>query len=332
MVNIATILEGGSRENPAREAIVFEDRQVSYRDLEDMAARIAFGLKAAGIGQGDHVALYCPNRLEFVAAYYGILKTGATVVSVSGLLKHSEIAYQLADSDAKALIAFGGRGSSMAAAAAAAFREVPDCRRAWFIADQPGESHDALGFDSFDELLAVGVGGYPSLPANHDDTAVILYTSGTTGEPKGAELTHGNILMNVMATARERPVREDARSLIALPLFHVFGQTCLMNLGLYNGNTLVLMQRFDARAAVKLILDERNTGFSGVPTMFRAMLDDPEISQDDIAQVGRQLAAASCGGANLPPELQKAFHERFGVPMVDGYGYTETSPVVFFSA
>jgi long-chain acyl-CoA synthetase len=330
MVNIATIVEGGAREHGEREAIVFEDRRVSYRELDRLAARTAHGLQAAGIGRGDHVALFCPNRLEFVASYYGILKTGATVVSVSGLLKHSEIAYQLADSDAKALIAFGGAGSPMAASAVRALGEVPACRHAWFIADRPGASHDAAGFPSFDDLTAAGGDSFSSQPVAYGDTAVILYTSGTTGAPKGAELTHGNILMNVMALARERPAKEGAKNLIALPLFHVFAQTCLMNHGLFNGSTLVLMQRFDARAAVSLILDEGITGLAGVPTMFRAMLDDSDITDDEIERVGRQLAAAGSGGASLAPELQKEFHERFGVPMVDGYGCTETSPVVCF--
>lgn len=323
MLNIAIILESAAREHPARDALVFEGQRISYAELECRAGRVAANLAAAGIVAGDHVALACLNRPEFVIAYYGILKVGATVVTVSALLKAREIAYQLADSDAVALIAYGGETGGLGEEVRKAAAQTPSCRHVWYIGARDGEQDFTA--------LTTGEGAVTGVDRQADDTAVILYTSGTTGNPKGAELTHLNIMMNVIAIARERPVMvERPVSLVALPLFHVFAQTCLMHTGLYQGSALVLMQRFVAREAIDLIIAENITGFAGVPTMFRAMLDDPSLTETDIAALKRVVKAASSGGSSLAPELQKRFSERFGVPMIDGYGCTETSPVACF--
>ena len=323
MLNIAIILESAAREHPARDALVFEGQRIGYGELERRAGRVAANLAAAGIGRGDHVALACLNRPEFVIAYYGILKTGATVVTVSALLKAREIAFQLADSDAVALIAYGGEVGGLGTEVRKAAALTPTCRHVWFIEGGSGDR-------GFGELLG-GEGAVVAADTDEHDTAVILYTSGTTGSPKGAELTHANIMMNVVAIARERTVATDRPvSLVALPLFHVFAQTCLMHTGLYMGAALVLMQRFSAREAIDLIVAEQITSFSGVPTMFRAMLDDPGLTEDDVAAVRRVVKATGSGGSSLAPELQKRFAERFGVPMIDGYGCTETSPVACF--
>lgn len=323
MLNIAIILESAAREHPGRDALVFEGERITYAELDRRASRVAAGLTAVGIGRGGHVALCCPNRPEFVIGYYGILKAGATVVTVSALLKSGEIAYQLADSGAVALIAYGGPVGGLGAEVRKAAARVPGCRHVWMIDGEAGER-------GFGELLA-GEGAAWGVDTGHDDTAVILYTSGTTGQPKGAELSHGNIMMNVAALARERTLNlERPATLIALPLFHIFAQTCLMHLGLYLGATLVLLQRFEARKAVDLILAERVASFSGVPTMFRAMLDEPTLSAEESAALGAMLKVANSGGASLAPEMQKRFADRFGVAMVDGYGCTETSPVACF--
>lgn len=323
MLNVAIILESAAREHPQRDAVVFEGRRIGYGELDRRAGRVAANLMAAGIGHGDHVALACLNRPEFVIAYYGILKAGATVVTVSALLKAREIAYQLADSDAIAMIAYGGEVGGLGAEARKAAAQVPACRNVWYIEGAAGER-------DFDALLA-GDGTVAAADTAEHDTAVILYTSGTTGSPKGAELTHANIMMNVVAIARERTVATDRpATLVALPLFHVFAQTCLMHMGLFQGAALILMQRFSAREAIDLIVAERITSFSGVPTMFRAMLDDPSLTDEDVAAVRSVVKATGSGGASLAPELQKRFAERFGVPMIDGYGCTETSPVACF--
>ena len=177
---------------------------------------------------------------------------------------------------------------------------------------------------TYDDLVAGREADFQSAPTAFDDTAVILYTSGTTGHPKGAELSHANIIMNVMILARIRPIDPDGgRMLIALPLFHVMAQTCAMHLALYNAMTIVLVQRFDAAEVIRLLLEEDIANFHGVPTMYRAILDCTDVTPDERAMLGERLESFAAGGASLPPELQKECMETFGISMSNGYGATE---------
>jgi long-chain acyl-CoA synthetase len=330
MFNLATNLESAAAEWPNREAVVFGDLRMSYRALEQEACRVASGLSQAGIGRGDHVALACPNRPEFIAAYFGILKLGAVVVCVSALLRAREIAWQLDHSDAVALIAYGGDDMSIGAASREAFDRVPGCRKAWFIKAE-GDLVDGESTEPFETLTQGQAVTFRSVSTQAEDTAVILYTSGTTGKPKGAELTHANFMLNVSIMARARPAPEGgSRSLVVLPMFHIMAQTCIMHLGIFNAGLLVLMQRFDPAEAVRLILAENIPGFAGVPTMYRAILDCPGITAEQQAALRRQLVTVSAGGASVPSELQREFLDRFETPMSNGYGATETSPVSCF--
>ncbi len=252
------------------------------------------------------------------------------VVCVSALLRAREIAYQLDHSDAKALIAYGGDDMKIGETCRDAFAEVEEYRTAWFIKPRDGlvNGSDFLGFQS---LIEGRPGRRHSVATSGEDTAVILYTSGTTGRPKGAELTHSNIIMNMVIVARARAAPpKGSRSLVILPLFHIMAQTCIMNLGIFNAGMLVLMQRFDPAEAVRLILAENIQRFSGVPTMYRALLDCPDITPDQQERLSRQLLTVSAGGASMPAELQREFLERFDTPMSNGYGGTETSPVSCF--
>ena len=327
MFNLATNLESAAARYPEREAIVFGDLRLTYGEVEAEASRVANGLAAAGIHAGAHVALVCPNRPEFVAAYFGILKLGAVVVSVSALLRAREIAYQLEHSDAVAMIAYGGGDMEIGRAALEAFDKTEGCRRAWFI-----EPDAALGRrETYADLIAGRSGTRLGAMTDFDDTAVILYTSGTTGRPKGAELTHGNIILNVVIVTRVRPVDPDGgKWLIAHPMFHIMAQTCSMHLCIFNAMTIVLMQRFDPAEAVRLMLEERIESFTGVPTMHRAILDCPDVAPGDMARLKELLVSASAGGASLPPGLRREFSDRFDVPVTDGYGATETSPASCF--
>lgn len=330
MFNLATNLESAAAMWPDREAVIFQGVRLSYREIEKQASQVANGLIAAGIGRGDHVALVCPNRTEFVTAYYGILKIGATVVCVSALLRGREIAYQLDNSDAKAMIAYGGSDMDIGVAAQAAYRQVEACRHAWFIT--PGEGIELSGdVATFDDLTAGREESHLCAEASSEDTAVILYTSGTTGRPKGAELSHANIIMNILCITRVRPPDPSGgKTLIALPLFHVMAQTVSMHLGIYCAMTMVLLQRFDAGEVVRLLLDEGIVGFSGVPTMYRAILDSPDVSDADRERLKEQLLSLGAGGASLPADLQREVMRRFDVPMTNGYGATETSPASCF--
>ena len=320
MFNLASNLESAAAGFPEREAIVFDGRRWTYAEVDEQASQVANGLCRAGIREGDHVALVCPNRPEFVACYFGILKLGAVVVCVSTLLKTREIAYQLDHSDAVAMIAYGGNDMTIGENAREAFGQVDACRRAWFI-----------GMESYDELVGGEDGNFESATVSGEATAVILYTSGTTGFPKGAELSHANIIMNVMVMARVKPAVEGGgKTLIALPLFHVMAQTCAMHLAIYNAMTIVLVQRFSAAEVIRLMLKERITGLHGVPTMYRAILDCDEVTDAEKTMLAEQLDSFSAGGASLLPELQKECMETYSISMSNGYGATETSPASCF--
>ncbi len=323
MFNLASNLESAAAQFPEREAVVFGDRRLTYREMDEEASRVASGLLAAGIRQGDHVALVCPNVPEFVSCYFGILKIGAVVVCVSTLLREREIAFQLEHSDAVAMIAYGGRDMTIGGEAMKAFAAVASCRQAWIIAGgSPG---------SYRDLVKGGCKDVAGVLTSGEDTAVILYTSGTTGRPKGAELSHANIIMNVAALARLRPIDPDGgRTLIALPLFHVMAQTCAMHLALYNMMTIVLVRRFDAGEVIRLVLRENITGLHGVPTMYRAILDCSDVTAEEKRRFARQLEGFAAGGASLSPELQKECMDTFRVAMSNGYGATETSPASCF--
>ena len=330
MFNLATNLESAAARWPQREGLVFEGRRWTFAELDAEASRVAHGLAAHGVGKGDHVALISPNRPEFITAYFGILKVGAVAVTVSALLRAREIAYQLQHSDSVAMIAYGGADMEIGKAAHDAFRQADTCRRGWFFSATDGLV-DGTELFAFDELTAGHSASYLSVATDHDDTAVVLYTSGTTGKPKGAELTHANIIQNVICIARVRPMDPNGgKSLIALPVFHVMAQTCQMHLSIYNGTTSFLVQRFDALKVVRLLLDEGIPGFAGVPTMYRAILDCPDLTDDDHQRLKELFVSVSAGGSALAPELQREFMEKFEAPMTNGYGATETSPASCF--
>ena len=322
MTNLAEFLETSARTHPGRTALVFEDRRMSYFELDEAVRRVSGGLRAAGLGPGDHIALCCPNRPEFVIACYAILGLGATVVTLSALSRAGELAYYLEDSDACALICHAGHDGALGRAAIEAADRVDRCRRVWLAGGGPDDA-----VRPFDALTEEDGGGLPIAPVAADQTAVILYTSGTTGRPKGAELTHANIVSNVRALRDMFPVDRPQALLVALPLFHVMAQTCLMHQGLYAGDALVLMERFEPGAALELMVREAITRFMGVPTMYRALLDHAGIDAPAFDRAAAGLEWLNCGGAPLPEALAEAFEERSGLPMGGGYGCTETSPV-----
>jgi len=323
-LNLSGILEQHARRRPDRPSVVLDDARISYGELNAWANRVANGLASFGIGRGDHVALLCPNLPCFPAAYFGILKTGAVVVPLNVLLKPREIAYHLRDSDAKALICFEGTLElPMAEAAEAAIQVVPSCKH--FIV-LPCNSADPFAGKSSD---------FESAGTLPDDTAVILYTSGTTGQPKGAELTHLNMTMNAMVTADVCVTGHDEKgnysTAITLPLFHATAQTAQMNAFIHLGGTLFLLPRFDAAALLALMMKERVTHWVGVPTMYWSVLKHVRENQIDVSKLAGSLKIANSGGAPMPVELMKEFEHAFGVRIVEGYGLSETAPVACFN-
>jgi long-chain acyl-CoA synthetase len=340
MLNLSAVLEQHTRRRPDADALVWGEKRFTYAQLDAWANQIASALAASGTRRGDHIALLCPNLPYFPAVYFGILKTGATVVPLNVLLKPREIAYHLRDSDAKAIFCFQGTPElPMAEAAKAAMAVVPACRT-MIVLPNPSLAPDPDGERESDVVpLARFIGGQPStfetVATNPDDTAVILYTSGTTGQPKGAELTHLNMVMNGMVSAELCAGSHDDSgrhaTAITLPLFHATAQTAQMLAYLHLGGTLVLLPRFDPAGLLAAITAERITHWVGVPTMYWTVLKHAREQNVDVSRVASTLRLAVSGGAPMPVELMRDFEKTFGVRIVEGYGLSETSPVASFN-
>ena len=330
MLNLAVLLEDSARAVPDRDAVVHGATRISYSQLDAAASQVAAGLAARGIGRGDRVALSCPNLPYFPIVYYGILKSGATVVPLNVLLTEREIAYHLDDSAAKAYFCFEGTAElPLGKAGLAAYQRTPGCGNFVLLTADPAATSPSAEAETLAEFVHRQPATFLSAPTAETDTAVILYTSGTTGQPKGAELTHSNMVQNALLANRLFGLHPHDVHLITLPLFHSFGQTVQMNAGFATGATVVLLPRFDAGQALALMEREQVTFFAGVPTMYHALLHCADTP--DIAAISGRLRVAVSGGAALPAELMRRFEERFGVPILEGYGLSETSPVATFN-
>jgi long-chain acyl-CoA synthetase len=344
LLNLSAVLEQHARRRPAAEALVCGDTRISYAGLDAWANQIANGLTASGIRRGDHVALLCPNLPYFPAVYFGILKTGACVVPLNVLLKPREIAYHLRDSDAKALFCFEGTPElPMAEAAKAAVAVVPSCRQV-IVLPHPSAPKAVEGvldtepgpdIVTLSQFCAAQPATFETSNTSPEDTAVILYTSGTTGQPKGAELTHLNMVMNGMVSAELCAGSADEQgrhaTAITLPLFHATAQTAQMLAYFHLGGTLVLLPRFDPAALLAALSSERITHWIGVPTMYWTLLKHAREQKIDVSSAATTLRLVVSGGAPMPVELMKDFEQTFGVRIIEGYGLSETAPVASFN-
>jgi long-chain acyl-CoA synthetase len=308
--NLADLLSASVAARPDRTAIKLDDYELSYAALDEAAARVAGLLRAKGVEPGDRVGIMLPNVPYFPVCYYGALRAGAAIVPMNPLLKEREVAFYLDDSEAKVLLAW----HQFADAARAGAEEAGvDC-----VIVEPG---------AFEQLLADAEPAPEVAERRPDDTAVILYTSGTTGTPKGAELTHSNLLRNVEVSVGLFELDERAVTLGALPFFHAFGQTCALNATVAVGGCLTLIPRFDGGKALEIMERDGVTVFEGVPTMFAAILHDPRADETDASG----LEVCVSGGAAMPVEVMRAFEEKFGCQILEGYGLSETSPVASFN-
>ena len=331
MLNLSVVLEESARRTPDKEAIVMGSSRLTYAALDAAANRVANALTGLGVEAGDRVALSCPNLPYFPIVYYGILKAGAVVVPLNVLLKRREIAYHLDDAGARVYFCFEGTAElPMLEEGAAGFAEVEACEHLVALPAKPGGNPPIEGVRTLDELIANARSDQGPGLTQADDTAVILYTSGTTGQPKGAELTHSNLFMNARTTADMLAYVPQDKALIVLPLFHSFGQICLLVAGALSGVTSALLPRFDPGEALAVMHAEGITVFAGVPTMYWALLhhDDPAVDRGAIAE---KLRVAVSGGASLPLQVLRDFEEKFDVPILEGYGLSETSPVASFN-
>lgn len=331
MLNLSVILEDSARRYPTKDAFVFGDTRLNYAQINGAANQIANGLAAAGIQAGDKVALSCLNLPYFPMIYFGILKAGASVVPLSVLLKRNEIAYHLKDSDAKAYFCFVGTEQlPMGEEGYAGFQEADACEHFFMITPKPTDPSPIEGTKTMGMLMANQPPTFATSPTNAEDTAVIIYTSGTTGQPKGAELTHSSLLLNANLCRDLLGFQQEDISLIVLPLFHIFAMTVLMNAGIYHGITAVLLPRFDASQVLGLMQKEKVTLFAGVPTMYWGLLNFDD-SAFDLKSISDKLRVCVSGGASLPVQVLKDFEKKYNVPILEGYGMSEGSPVVTFN-
>jgi long-chain acyl-CoA synthetase len=313
-LSLAAVLAEAARRYPGKVAVVDAGTRVTYRELWQQARSYAAGLRELGIGPGDTVAIQIPNVLDFPRVYYAALAVGATIVPVHLLLTPDEIAYVLRDSGATVLVSHSGQLADGAAAAhATGTRLVSVGPLPAGLADAPQRLEDA----------AAAVDALPTYVTREaEDVAVVFYTSGTTGRPKGALLTHLNLVMNATVNVFDaNDVRPDDVVLGCLPLFHTFGQTVGMNGTFRLGGTLVLLARFSGEAAIELMVRERVTVFHGVPTMYIGLLEAAPKAEE---LPGLRLCVS--GGASLPVAVLEKFSEVFHATVFEGYGLSETSP------
>jgi len=311
MTSLGTVLQRAAADHGERPAVRMDGLVLSYSQLWDTAGRVTSLLSSLGIVPGDRVAVMLPNVPAFPIAFYGALGAGAVVVPVNPLLKSREVAYYLRDSGATVLFAWhtaAGEAGKAAAETGARVVEVTEPSLSALLAD----------FAPVPE----GVG------RADDDDAVILYTSGTTGRPKGAELTHASLTRNAELTATNLLNAGPGHVIMGcLPLFHSFGLTCGLNVAIVSGSTLTLLPRFDPGKALEIIARDEVTIFEGVPTMYAAMLNDPASAQADTSS----LRVCISGGAAMPVQIMRGFEQAFGCVILEGYGLSETSPVASFN-
>jgi long-chain acyl-CoA synthetase len=313
-LSLAAVLAEAARRYPDKIAVVDAGTRVTYRDLWEQSRSYAAGLRELGVGPGDTVAMLIPNVLDFPRVYYAALAVGATIVPVHLLLTADEVAYVLRDSGTDVLIAHASQLALGAAAAhAAGTRLVSVGPLPVGLADAP---------ERLEEAAAEVPPLHTYVTREAEDIAVVFYTSGTTGQPKGALLTHLNLVMNATVNVFDA---NDASAgdivLGCLPLFHTFGQTVGMNGTFRLGGTLVLLARFSGEAAIDLMVRENVTVFHGVPTMYIALLE-AAAKADRLPQ----LRLCVSGGASLPVAVLERFHETFHATIFEGYGLSETSP------
>ena len=311
-MNITHHIERVSKLFPNKTAIIFEDRAFTYQKLNLLANRVANGLKELGVKKGDRVALFLPNIPEFIITYLGTLKLGAIAVSLNVMLKNSELSFILNDCTAKVLITTEELSTRVSETGLPALKHI-------LIAEGK-----ACKQNSFDYLIAKAASRFNAVEMEFNAPAAIVYTSGTTGFPKGATLSHRNIISNMFAQNRCCGIKTEDRLLLFLPLFHCFGQNAILNAGLNVGATIVLQRRFKPEQVVEAIGTQKITMFFGVPTVFVKLL---EMNLDLFSSVRYYFSAA----APMPAEIAQRWLAKFGWVIHEGYGLTETSPCACYN-
>ncbi|NEP00062.1 MAG: long-chain fatty acid--CoA ligase [Symploca sp. SIO2E9] len=311
-MNIADHIENATRLFPNKTALIFEDKSFSYKQLEQMANRIANGLQGLGIHRGDRVALFLPNIPEFLISYLGMLKLGAVAVSVNAMLKSSEVRFILKDCTAKAVITTEELSEQVPEL------ELPELQH---ILIAEGKVNKGI---SLAQLIESASPNTRAVEMDCHDPAAIVYTSGTTGFPKGATLSHGNVISNMYSQNRCCGMGPDDRLLLYLPLFHCFGQNAIFNAGISACATIILQRRFKLEQVLEAIATEQITMFFGVPTIFIKLLN---LNAPNLNSVRYYFSAA----APMPVEVAQRWYKKHGLVIHEGYGLTETSPCASYN-
>jgi len=309
-VNLASILTDSAARDAERVAVKLDDVELTYAQLDGATAHIAGLLRERGVERGDRVGVMLPNIPHFPICYFGVLRAGGVVVPMNVLLKKREVAFYLRDSGAKLVFAWEGFAEDAQAAA-----------------EEAGVECVIVEMAGFQDVVGSAPAVTEVADTDDSDTAVILYTSGTTGTPKGAELTHANLARNCRIAIELFGLGSETVVLGALPLFHSFGQTCGMNACTFGGGMLTLIPRFDPKKALEIIERDKVSVFEGVPTMYNAMLHEPSRDEFDVST----LKVCASGGSAMPVELMRGFEDAFGCKVLEGYGLSETSPIASFN-
>ena len=313
-MNIAKNLEAAAIFFPEKPALIFEGRTYSYRELNQQVNRLANGLGAAGVGKGDRVAVFLPNIPAFVIGYFASQKLGAIVVSINSMSKKREIDYIVNDSGCKVLFTTSALREEVSAG------DLPTVEKIIIAEGEAGNDVD------LEELIAKGSADFQCIDMEPGDPAVILYTSGTTGSPKGAMLTQMNIVSNSASAGNCSRVSEDDRLLLFLPLFHCFGQNYILNGAFSKCATVVLHRRFELAPVLDAISRQQVTMLFAVPTVYIHLLNT-DTSRYDLSSLRYCFTAA----ATMPREIALQWTEKFGLIAHEGYGLTESSPFATYN-
>ena len=313
--SLGWLLRNAAQCFPEKTALFFQEKSFSYQQLEIFSNRLAGFLKEKGIGAGDTVAVSCPNSTAFFSSYFAILKLGATVVPINLLLSAEEVSFLLSDSQVKAAIYWEGCGVDLSTLQ----KNIPSLS-VLVVANSSGKN-GAVGLEEIFQRDFPPV-EIPSLNQK-DHVAAVIYTSGTTGKPKGAMLTHRNLLFNVHSIISFLPLLTSDTFLAVLPMFHAFGATCCLLVPVALGATIVALPRFRPEEVAKTIKNKRVTVFMGVPSMYTLLAQIPEEQEVGFSS----LRFCISGGAPMPVEILEKFEKRYGVLIYEGDGPTECSPV-----
>ena len=331
VLNLVECVRQQAFEQPEKIAYYFMGQGTSYAEFDQTVGRFASALQDLGVGKGDHVALLLGNTPHFFISLYASMRIGATAIPINPIYTADEISYIIQNGDVKVVIALDML-LPLVEAGVKAFPQVQDyivCETTPDVGEKFAALSDAAKAKTklFTHVLASTTSTVDPVAVDQDDTAVILYTSGTTGRPKGAMLTHGNLYSNARDTGNYLQMSGEDRIITTLPVFHVFALTVVVNAPLMKGATLLVAPRFSPGEIFKLAADYKATVFAGVPTMFNFLYQfeegDPKAFEN--------LRLAISGGASLPVSLLHNFEQKFNVRVSEGYGLSEASPVTCFN-